>query len=232
MVALVVAGCGGGGGADPEEDRASARAAMDALEERLRDDGFESAAADDDDEDDLEFESEECRRFAEAFPDDDEDLPGETASEKREFERGELDADGGTEESVDATVGFVEEDEQLAEVFELYTDDRLAGCLEEAMQAQFASQSGEQGGDDDIAVEVNDLRVEEQDLDAGDEAVSFTVDATLAAAGFEFPFHIDLGVARVGRVGATLVLATIGDDEGSLDSADLLSLLLDEATAD
>lgn len=231
VAVATVAACGGGGGADPEEDRASARQAIDALEEVLRDDGFESAPPDDDDDDDLEFESQECRRFAEAFPEDDEGLPGETAKREAEFERGELDAEGGTEESVSATVALVEDEEDFEEVFELYRDERLLGCLEEALQAQFERQASESG--DGVAVEVTDLRVEEQEIDdVGDEAVAFSVDATLGAAGFEFPFHIEFAVARSGRVGANLVLSTVGDDAGSLDSTELLSLLLEEASED
>jgi hypothetical protein len=228
LVVASLAACGDDGDVDPEADQAAAEAAIEALEEQLQEDGFESAPDDEDDDSDIEFESEECQEFGEAFPEDDEELPGETASEEAEFERGELDPDGGTEESVSAGVGLVEEDGDLDEIFELYGDERLPGCLEEAMQVEFENQAAE-SGDEDIQVEVNDLRVEEQQLeDVGDETASFAVDATLSAAGFEFPFHIEFAVARSGRSAATLVLSTIGDDESSLDSAELLTVMLDE----
>ena len=232
VVAGLLAACGGGDDVDPEADRAAAEQAMESLEERLRDDGFESAPEDDDDDSDLEFESEECEEFAEAFPKDDEELPGETASEEAEFERGELDADGGTQESVSAGVGLVEEEGELEDRFALYGDERLAGCLEEAMRTEFENQATDSSDEGGAAVEVNDLKVEEQELEVGDETASFTVDATLETAGFEFPFHIEFAIARQGRSAAMLVLSTIGDDEGDLDSADLLTLLLDGVAED
>ena len=233
VVAGLLAACGGGDDVDPEADRAAAEQAMESLEERLRDDGFESAPADDDDDSDLEFESEECEEFAEAFPKDDEELPGETASEEAEFERGELDADGGTQESVSAGVGLVEDEGDLEERFALYGDERLAGCLEEAMRSEFENQAAESGDEGAGSVEVTDLEVEQQEMEGvGDETASFTVDATLATAGFEFPFHIEFAIAREGRGAAMLVLSTIGDDEGDLDSADLLTLLLDGVAED
>jgi hypothetical protein len=223
----LVAGCGGGDDVDPEKDKASAEAAVEAAEERLREDGFESAAEDDDDDDDIAFDSEECEQFAAALPDADEPLPGETASERAEFERGELDADGGTEESVTVSVKLVEDDKALDERFELFGDERLPGCLEEGLQNEFDSQS------EDAGIEVSDLKVERGDLDdIGDEAILIEVDATLAAGGFEFPFHIDLAVVRSGRIGALASVSAVGDDEASVDTAALLELMLEEAGAD
>jgi hypothetical protein len=104
--ALLVAGCGDdddgeSGDGDSEvstaDDQEVADEAIAAFEGVLHDEGFAVVADDDNEDDDLEFESDECREFDDAFPGDGE-LPRETASaESDDFERGELapTSDGG-----------------------------------------------------------------------------------------------------------------------------------------
>lgn len=79
--AFLVAGCGddddggvsGDGDSDNEvttaDDQEVADEAIATFEGVLRDEGF-AVAADDDEDDELEFESDECREFDDAFPGD------------------------------------------------------------------------------------------------------------------------------------------------------------------
>jgi hypothetical protein len=63
--ALLLAACGDDDELSQPADQATADDAIAAVEQVLRDDGFEAASPDneDDDDDDLSFQSEACRRF-------------------------------------------------------------------------------------------------------------------------------------------------------------------------
>ena len=225
VVAVVAAGCGGDDdGGDAEADQAAVDRAIAAFEDSLEADGFEPSDPDTE-SDSLEFESEECQEFSEAFPSDDEKLPGETAgAESDEFERGELSPDGGVQEQVEAKVAFVEDGAALEDLLALYRDDRLGPCLEEALSAAFEEQQAEIG-----PVTIADVELEELEApDVGDDAVALRVTATLGAAGFEFPFATDVAVAISDRLAAQVALTAIGGD-AEADAGDLLSALFDEA---
>jgi hypothetical protein len=142
--ASLLAGCGDDDGAvstannqdgvSTASDQESPDEAIAALERLLRDEGF-SASADEDDGD-LVYESEECREFDEAMPDEDEDLPGQTArADSEAFERGEVAPGAGLLEDVAAAVWLVEEPEDLTPVLELL-NQRAGRCLEEAFRIE------------------------------------------------------------------------------------------------
>src|SRR5687767_9239661 len=95
---LLVSACGGddddaGGGGDAEPSAADQEIADQVIalfEQRVEDDGF-TASTDTEENNEIEFESDECREFADALPGDDDELPGETASaESEEYEYGDL----------------------------------------------------------------------------------------------------------------------------------------------
>src|SRR5918995_4851895 len=141
--ALLLVGCGDDdSGVSTANDQAAADGAIAAVEQSLRDDGF--SAASDEDDDDLVFESQECREFDEAFPDEDQDLPGETASaESDDFERGELGPAGGVVETIQASAGFVEEPGDLDPILDLLNDERWGPCMEEAFRIRTEATAAE-----------------------------------------------------------------------------------------
>ena len=226
--ALALAACDDGG-SDAEADQEAADAAIAAFEAELEDRGFEAAPDDDDDDSDLEFESEECQEFAEAFPGEDEELPGETASaESGDFERGELDLQGGIQESAQGGVGLIEDEDQAEEFLELLGDDRLGGCLAEAVEAAFAAQAAEEGGPE---LAVGEVEVDERDLDVGDDAVGLVITTSVDAQGLTLPVAFEFAFARAGRTAAFTGLFVVGADQVEEDAAELVGLLLEEAGA-
>ena len=222
-VLLLAAACGGDDGPSAAEDQDAADEAIAALEERLEDDGFEPVADDDDDDDDIEFESEECREFAEAFPEDDEDLPGETASaDSRDYERGEVDLEGGVEETVQASVGFVEEEDDLDVVFELLNDARLPECLNEAFTGFLEESAAEDGGE----FEFSDFEAERVDPSGlGDDAGRIALRGGIDVQGFQFGFTFDIEMVRVGRTAAMVMYGAFGAPEADVDGDQRVALL-------
>ena len=221
---LLAAACGGDDGPSAAEDQDTADAAIAALEERLEDEGFEPAADDDDDDDDeLQFDSEECREFDEAFPEDDEDLPGETASaDSRDFERGEVDLEGGVQETVQASVGIVEEDGDLAPVFELLNDARLPDCLNEALTGFLERSAAEQGGQ----FEFSGFEAERvAPSGVGDDAGRIALEGGITVQGFQFDFNFDIEMVRVGRTAATVMYGAFGGPDAEIDEEQRISVL-------
>jgi hypothetical protein len=217
---------------DVDGDRAAVAKALEALEDRLRKDGFHPEPPDDEDDDDgfdKDDWSEECRDFADAFPDGDDRLPGETASDgTADFQRGELDLSGGIMETINADLTMVEAADQLDVVFEFLEDDRTLGCFDEVFTLLFEAMASED--DDGPQMAVSGLRVRYLDVaGVGDDTVGLSVDATIGANGLEWPFRVDAAFARHDRMLAEVVVTTVGADEGQTDPAELLAVLLDEA---
>lgn len=229
IAGLLVAACGsgssGGAAADPADDKAAAQRATAAVDAALQDDGFTTAPPDDSSNDDLTFTSQTCKDFGKAFPKEDEKLPGETAKDEIDLEQGALDA-GGTMEEVKVTVGFVEDATDVDEFFELFGDDRLPGCLEEAIMAEFTNQA--EGGGPPVSVDALDVTTTDVGQ-VGDETVALQVEATLSAGGASFPFQATFALAREGRAVAQVDQSTIGDADPAADLHDLLALALDTA---
>ncbi len=214
--ALALAACGGGDDADPEADGDAAEAAIEALVEELEDDGFVVEEDDDDGDDPFEFDDEDCERFADAFPEDGE-IEGKTADEQVSMVAGSVEEDG-AETTVEATVGFVEDEGTVEELFALLRDDELPDCLEEAVVAGFdAEQSGIELGD--IAVDAD------EGPDLGEESVALDIELDIAG----FPLTLELIAVRDGRMAVLLSVSVFGDGASDVDAEDLAELLVDEA---
>lgn len=223
--ALLLVGCGDDdSGESTANDQAVADQAIAAVEQALRDDGF-SAAADQDEDDDLAFESQECREFDQAFPGDDQDLAGETASaESDDFERGELAPAGGVLETVQAFAGFVEEPDDLDPVLELLNDERFGRCLEEA----FRIGTEDAAAEDQATVEFGDFEVEQLGSEGlGDAGVGVQLTGQFTASGFTFPVSFAFQLVRVDRALLGVVTSGVGPDEPTADRATLLQVLVD-----
>jgi hypothetical protein len=236
--ALLIAGCGddddggvsGNRDSDDEvstaDDQEVADEAIATFEGVLRDEGF-AVATDDDDDDDLEFESDECREFEDAFPGDDE-LPGETASaESDDFERGEVapTADG-VLESVSGTVEFVEDPGEVDPLIELLDTDRASRCLEEAFRIGLESAAREDEQSLELDVEVE--RLGSQRL--GDTGVGFEATGEFETSGITFPFSLAIEVVRDDRAVVSVAVAGFGTDEPNVDRVSLLRVMLDAAS--
>jgi hypothetical protein len=234
--ASFVAGCGGdddrgvsgGGDSDDEvstaDDQEAADQAIATFEGALRDEGFAVEADDDDEDDDLEFESDECREFEDAFPGD-EKLPGETASaESADFERGEVapTADG-LLESVSGTVEFVEDPDEVDPLIELLNTDRASQCMEEAFRIALESAAREDEQSLELDVEVEHL--DSQGL--GDTGVGFEATGEFGTAGITFPFSLALELVRVDRAVVSVAVMGLGADESNVDRAALLQVMVD-----
>jgi len=225
-LAVALAGACGDDSVDPEADADAAQRAVDALIDQLEDDGFVEGEQDDD-EDDLEFESEDCQQFAAAFPEDDE-LPGETASEETgQFDLGEFeDVDGGTT-SVEATVAFTEDTDAVEELFELFGDERLDDCLVEAIELSAAELAA-----DDPTAQVGDIAVDDLDPPSvGDQGIAMRIEADFEVTGFTIPLAVELFMARDGRTAVMLAVTSVGAGAPGADGEDYLELLLEEANA-
>jgi hypothetical protein len=224
MLGASAIACGGdgGGGVDAEADQEAAEAAIAAFEAELAERDFEPQTDDDDDDSDVEFQTEECEQYDEAFGED-EDLPDETASaESGDFERGELDLEGGTQELASGSVGFTEDSEALEEYFDLLADDLFGQCVVEAIESEFAA-------DADAQTSVGQFDVDTDDLGVGDESISLQLGTTIEAEGFTLPVAFEFALARSDRTAAFVFLGAVGADEINEDAAELLTLLFDEA---
>jgi hypothetical protein len=216
---------------DAAADQAAAEEAIDALEEVLAGKGLVAQADDEDDDeddgDDMEFVSESCRRFDEAFPEDDE-LEGETAN--AEMATHERDA-GMSFESVEASVGMTESAEDLDELMALLTDEEMADCLAEAMQLGV---EGDQGGTDAPEFVVEGLEVSAGEVDdLGDENVRFEVGLTMVGSGLELPMTFEMLMVRDGRVAVMVMVGVggMGEEEPSIGAEAAAQVLLDELAA-
>lgn len=205
---------------DAAEDQEIADAAVAAFEEAVLAQGFvldpdEEDQPTNDDGTESEFVSDECEVFDEAFAGD--ELPGSTANaESHAYERGDLFLDGGAESAM-AVVGVVDDAARLDEIFTLYRDERLPGCLEESLgppadpaARQIDVEDGPPVGDDAIAIHLADLEGEAPDT------IAFTTDMTFVHAG---------------RAAVTIVSFTVGDAEPTFDSAAALEAVVAELAA-
>jgi hypothetical protein len=216
---LFVASCGD----DGKSDQQMADEVIALLESELEDDGFTEAEDDGDDSGELEFQSAECQELEEAFGDSDE-LPGQTASTDLAgdgtFDRGDLEEDG-VEETVDASVGFVEDADEIDRVLEPFGGDQMTTCLEEGMQAAFE----EEPAPGEIATELVGLEVESTRSDIGDAGYEVSVDGNLVAGQFTIPIAFDFVLARVDRSGVFVFTGTVGTGEASADASEIASQL-------
>jgi hypothetical protein len=222
--ALLVAGCGDDdSGASTANDQETADEAIVALEQALRDDGFSAAGDGSEDDDDLTFESEECQEFDDAFPGDDQDLPGETATaESDDFERGEL--DGGVQETVQAIAGFVEKPDDLDSVLALLNDERLGRCLEEAFRIGTEAAAAE----DQATVETGDVEIEQLGAEGlGDTGGGVRLTGQFTSSGFTLPFSFAFQFVQVDRALVGVVTSGVGPGEPTADRAALLQVLVD-----
>jgi hypothetical protein len=227
--ASLLVGCGDDdSGASTADDQDVADEAIAAAEQSLRDDGF-SAAADEDEDDDLVFESQECQEFDEAFPgDENQDLPGETASaETGDFERGELAADAGVQETVGALVGFVEKGDDLDPVLQLLNDERLGTCLEEAFRIGIEAAST----DNDTPVALGDVQIEQLGSEGlGDTGGGVQLTGQFTVPGFALPFSFAFQFVQVDRALVGVFTTGVGPDEPTADRAALLEVLVDSVS--
>jgi hypothetical protein len=221
--ALLVGGCGDDdGGGSAANDQQTVDAAIAALEQSLRDDGF-SVTAEEDQDDDLVFESQECREFDQAFPGD-QNIPGETASaESDDFER-ELGSGGGVQELVQAFAGFVEEPGDLDLVVELFTDERFGPCLEEAFRVGIEAAAAE----DQAPAELGDVAIEQLGSEGlGDTGGGVQLTGQVTTSGFAVPFSFAFQFVRADRALVGIFTSGVGPDEPSIDRAALLEVLVD-----
>jgi hypothetical protein len=173
----------------------------------------------------LTFESEECREFDEAFPGDDQDLPGETASaEIEDFERGEIAPAGGALETVGAIAGFVEEPDDLDPVLALLNDERLGRCLEEAFRIGTEAAAAE----DQATVEIGDVAIEQLGSGrVGDTGGGVQLTGQFTSSGFTFPFSFAFQFVQVDRALVGVVISGVGPGESTVDRGALLQVLVD-----
>jgi hypothetical protein len=226
--ALLLVGCGDDddSGESTADDQEVADEAIATFEGVMRDEGF-AVADDDEDEDeddDLEFESDECREFEDAFPGD-EELPGETASaESDDFERGELAPTAeGVLESVSGTVEFVEDPDDVDLMIELLNTDRANRCFEEAVRIGLESAAAEDEQPLELDVEVEHL--DSQGI--GDTGVGFEATGEFETSGITFPFSLAIEVVGVDRAFVSVVVTGFGTDEPTVDRAALLQAMVD-----
>ena len=233
--AWLLAACGDGddgGDQSNAADQESADEAIAAVEQSLRDGGFSAADdedgdGDDDDDDDLSFESDECQEFDEAFSaGGGASFPGETASAETDtFELDEL-AQRGVAESVNASVEFVEDQDQLDVVDEMLNDERLETCFEEAFRIGF-----EDTGDEGDAIAIGDVQAEKlASQGLGDGGGGVQVTAELTAEGVTLPIAFGLEVARVERAAVSVFSIALGPGQPSADRAELLQILVDSVS--
>jgi hypothetical protein len=223
--ALLLAACGDDGGKSAADDQETADKAIAAVEQVLRDDGF-TASPDDENDEDLAFQSAECREFeAVAFPESDQEVPGETARARSgSFERGMLEPGGGVEEFVRAGVTFVEEPEDVDPIFEMLNDERVGPCLEEAMRTAFEEGAGE--GQE--AVKVGDVEIKQLGSEGlGDAGGGIRGTAEIITPGFTFVFSFATQYVRVDRAVVAVGTLAVGTEEPTADRAALLQILVD-----
>jgi hypothetical protein len=224
LLMAVLGGCAGGAGGeppDPATDAAAARAAVRSFEGRAVEAGYAVDRDPGAGGRGLTFRSSACQHLEEALGDTG-GLPGETASwVSAPFSRGEADLEGGTQETLEVTVGMVRDEDELAVLFGYLDDERIEGCVQEALQHQFT----EQAEDEEVAV--GDVVVQAVDLaGVGDEATSFRVEGTLEAAGVVIPFAFDVALARDGRAMASVVAGNVGARQVTHPVAEELGTLL------
>jgi hypothetical protein len=212
------------------EDQATADRVVAAFVTRMTDQGFALAEADEDDDDDLAFDTPECEAFAAAFPDGDQDLPGEVASaESGDLERETPDATGfGLQETVTGGIGFVDDASALVEFFALFRDERLGPCLTEAFRAGFEE---ELAAPDAPPIVIEGLTITPTTATGvGEETVGVHLDGSMSVVGLHVAFVGDYLLARSGRVGATASTFAINGTP-AVDPVALLQGLLADATA-
>lgn len=222
---LLLATCGDDDGGATADDQEIADEAIAAVEQALRDDGF-TASPDDEDDDDLAFQSEECREFEEvAFPASDQELPGQTARARSgPFDRGMLEPTDGVEETVGAGVTFFEEPEDIDPFFEVFNDERLGPCFEEALRVAFEEDAAE--GQE--AVELRNLETEQLGVDGlGDAGAGIQGTAEITTPGVTFLFSFTNQYVRVNRAVLALSTVAVGTEEPTADRAALLEILVD-----
>jgi hypothetical protein len=220
LLALVLTGCSDDP-PDPAADVDAARVAVRSFEGRAVDAGYAVDRAPGAGGTGLVFRSPACQHLEAALGDTG-GLPGQTASrDSAPFSRGEADLEGGTQETLEVTVGMVRDEDELARLFGYLDDERLERCLQEALQQQFA----EQARGDDVAI--GEVGVQAVDLaGVGDEATSFRVHGTFETAGVVIPFAFDVSLARAGRAMASVVAGKVGAREVGHPVAEELSQLL------
>jgi hypothetical protein len=235
-LALGLTSCGGDDGgsssASPQEDQAEADRAIDRLEQHLRDKGFTVSEDDDDeDEDDDTPETEECKELEAAFPglsggDEEEDFPGQTANaDSDDFEHGELGIGSGVLEMVSASVAFVENEDDIAQVFEAVRDERFGQCMKDAFTEGLESGAAE----DDAEVEMSDLAVDQLTrTDQGDDSAGVRITGEFGTQGFFWRFKMDVEMVRDGRTAAMVLAMALGDGEPTVNRRELLTVLLEE----
>jgi hypothetical protein len=132
------------------------------------------------------------------------------------------------QEGAQGGIGFIEDEDEAAEFFELVGDDRLGDCLVEAVEIEFA----EQAEQDDLDVTLGEVAIDQGELGVGDDDVDLTISTSIQVQDFTFPVAFEFALARSGRTAAFVGLFAIGGDAIGEDAGDLLTLLLEEAGAE
>lgn len=227
--ALVLTACGGDdddqeAAVDPAAARADADDRLAAVTAWLEADGFAANdEAESEDDDPFEFESEDCERFEEAFPEDAEDLPGQVAeAESGTYERGTLDLGNG-QQTVEAAVAIMDgsQTDAVDEVLALIEDDEFASCIEEAARVGI-----EDAADPGMEFEF-DVSTEQLDApDFVDAGAGARIAGSLGALGFSFDVEFELWMVRAGDRAALLLLSSIGEGGDPVDAETYLELLV------
>ena len=241
VLALAAVGCGDSDNSNDVESSAGdsevttkeasdarvVNAAIDAFEQRARADGYVVDPEEDDSDDDFAFESEECKQLEEAFPGEEDDLPGQTADRDSDsFTRGEFDARGGVTELLEGSAALVEKSSDLDLIFDLFRDERMQRCLDEALRAGFAE------GAEDEEVTIEDVTLDVADVEGvGDDAVAIRMSANINASGLKFPFVLDFEFARLGRAAAFVGATTIGGQDIRAPLDELVRSVLEDLQA-
>lgn len=229
LVAAVLAGCGDDGDGDEAafdeaEAEAIADAAVAAFVAELEAAGFTEAAEDDeDDSDTFELDSEECRGLDAAFAED-EELPG-----------ADVDADSGSYELVsdnplegaayvEGAAGVLADPAAADEIFDLFEDERLPACIEEAFTAGIR-----EGIEEDPETPPMELDLEvapTETVDDIDRGVAFSISGGMSMVGLTFDIDGELHVVRRGSRAAMVVLFSIGGLDIGVGTRQLVETLL------
>jgi hypothetical protein len=216
-LALLTTGCGEGA-PSAEEEAELARRVLLTLDDLPS--GWEVDESDDDD-DGLEFTSEECEEFDAAL-NGDADFPGQTAEDDASFTRGA--AAQGRTTFLTAGVGVAADDEAIADVIELFRDERLPRCLEEGLRNQLAK-------DTPAGTRISGFEVDAVDPpDIGDEGFALQASALIQGGGLRLPFVIDVEVVRQGRIGITVITVALNEPAPDAIRRDALQTMVGRAS--
>jgi hypothetical protein len=226
--------------ADVGDDQARADRAVAAFEALAIAEGFaangsgdEDEPDDEDDADDIEFVSEECQEFDDAFPDESEDLPGQTAiAESDDLERvAESEDLMAPEEALQLTVIYVDDPARLDDLFALLTDDRLATCMQESMEGSMTPSSSPTTGMMP-GPEMGDFEATTTEItEHGDGGIEMAITASMNLLGIPLEIDVTMRFVRDGRAIVLWFSSAFGATGDGLDPDAVFETVLGELAA-